>query len=649
MFRNLSLGVKIGMGFFVVLGLLSIVLAISIMALKNTEQGIENYRELARDTNLAGRLQANMLMVRMNVKDYLMIRQDQQLTEYRDHQAKMNTFLAEAKNSIQSPERAAVINQVETSITAYQQAFDQVVSLTSQRDKILSQQVVPAGETMRQLLSNLMDSTYEDADTQAAYYAARVQEKLLLGEMYVALFMNSGSSVDYNKAHQILGSELRQERDRLNSVLQDAGHRQLLAQFNQSHQQYLESLSAAHTIIENRNVLVNQQLNRIGPEVAELVEAVKLSVMRDQDQLGPALKARTVDSINLNLFLSFAAVAVGVLAAYLLTITITRPIKQAVSAANQLAEGDLTIDIPRTGQDETGRLLEAIQNTCEQLRHMMTTISGASVELASAAEELAVTTEQASRGIVEQERETELVATAMNEMAATVHDVADNAAKAADAANQADNEASTGSDVVAQTIASINVLSERVDDSSEKLHEVEQDVLNIGRILDVIREIAEQTNLLALNAAIEAARAGDQGRGFAVVADEVRGLAQRTQTSTSEIQTLIEQLQSGMRTAVAVMGQGKDQADRSVAQAGNASAALEAITHAVTLINDMNMQIASAAEQQSSVAESINKNVVNVKRIAEENAVAAGQSKNASSEIAQLSEQLKMLVERFRV
>ncbi|MCG9610822.1 methyl-accepting chemotaxis protein [Vibrio harveyi] len=224
----------------------------------------------------------------------------------------------------------------------------------------------------------------------------------------------------------------------------------------------------------------------------------------------------------------------------------------------------------------------------------------------------------------------------MNEMATTVHDVADNAAKASDTANQADKEANSGFQIVQQTIASINSLSNRVNDPSENLNEVEKEVFNIGNILNVIREIADQTNLLALNAAIEVARAGEQGCGFTVVADEVRPLTARTQSSTSEIQTIIEQLQVGTQNTVEAMCQGQIEADNCVAQANNTKIALESITRSICMINDMNMQIASASEQQSIVAEDINKNVVNVKRIAEENSVAANQTSSSSSEIVRL-------------
>ncbi len=193
------------------------------------------------------------------------------------------------------------------------------------------------------------------------------------------------------------------------------------------------------------------------------------------------------------------------------------------------------------------------------------------------------------------------------------------------------------------------MLSDRVNHSSEKLNEVQQEVTNISSILDVIRGIAEQTNLLALNAAIEAARAGEQGRGFAVVADEVRSLAARTQGSTSEIQTLIEQLQSGTQTTVDSMEEGKVQAQECMLLANDANEALRSITQSITVINDMNLQIANASEEQSTVAEDINQSVVNVKCIAEENAAASEQTRSSSAEIASLAEELNGLVAKFKV
>jgi len=649
MFRDMRLGTKIGLSFTLILALLSVVLGVGVVALEKADEGITSYRGLARDTNLAGRLQANMLMVRMNVKDYLITKSDKDLAQYGDYLEKMNAFLAEAKKEIQQQERVELIKVIDSSVVDYESAFFRVRSLIEQRNSVLNDQVIPQGEVMRKAIADIIQSAYDDNDAAAVYHASHVQEKLLFGRLFVSKFLSSNSQEDYSIAVNAIGMKLEAEATELKQYLQNPIRLNLLSLLIKAQQGYVSGLTEIDRLIVERNELIENTLNRIGPQVAKKVEEVKLSVMAEQDRLGPELAANTDASVNLSLFLSVVAIAIGAIAAYFLTASITRPIRQAVKAANELAEGDLTVEVKNTSRDEIGLLLESIQSTATNLRNIVTTISGASAELASASEELAVVTEQSTQGIENQQTETDLVATAMNEMAATVHDVADNAAKAAEAANQADSEAGVGAQVVAQTISTISTLADRVNESSEKLGEVEQETINIGKILDVIREISDQTNLLALNAAIEAARAGKQGRGFAVVADEVRSLAQRTQDSTQEIQNIIEQLQVGTQSTVAVMNQGKKQATQSVDQANETGSALQAITHAISVINDMNIQIASASEQQSSVAENINENVINVKRIAEENAVAANQTRASTSEIAQLSEQLKELVAQFKI
>ncbi|MBB1439809.1 methyl-accepting chemotaxis protein [Shewanella sp. SG41-4] len=649
MFKDLRLGLKIGLSFFVVLALLSIVLVVGVLALKKADDGITTYEGLARDTNLSGRLQANMLMVRMNVLGYLNTQSDNNLTQYKDYFDKMNTFLVQSKKEIQQPERAQIIDSLDLSITKYKNAFSSVVSLTEQQNRVLNDQLVPQGEVMGKAIAEIIQSAYDDNDAQTVYHASHVQQKLLFGRLFVSKFLNSNLQQDYTVATNAIDTKLLEEATELKQYMSNSVHQSLLSDFLTAHQNYVSGLSDIHQLIKNKNELVENTLNIIGPQVAKSVEDVKLSVMAEQDILGSEIKANTNNSINLTLLLSFIAIAMGSIAAYLLTIAITRPISQAVKAANQLAKGDLTIEVTRSSQDETGQLIASIQGTATNLRNIIATISGASIELASASQELAVVTEQSSQGVENQQIETDLVATAMNEMAATVNDVASNAANAAIAANEADKDALLGSQVVEKTILAINTLADRVNESSEKLGEVELATINIVKILDVIRGIADQTNLLALNAAIEAARAGEQGRGFAVVADEVRSLAQRTQGSTQEIQNMIEQLQAGTQSTVEVMAQGRTQAVECVTQANETGRALQAITQAISVINDMNIQIASASEQQSSVAESINENVINVKHIAEENAVAANQTRASTSEIAHLSEQLKELVDQFKI
>ncbi|MGE8359893.1 methyl-accepting chemotaxis protein [Pseudomonas sp.] len=254
-----------------------------------------------------------------------------------------------------------------------------------------------------------------------------------------------------------------------------------------------------------------------------------------------------------------------------------------------------------------------------------------------------------NQGVHKQLAEIELVATAVHQMTATAQDVARNATHAAEAANHADQAASQGKQIVQHTSDAITALAGEIGRAVGVVQNLAKDSENINAILVAIRGIAEQTNLLALNAAIEAARAGEQGRGFAVVADEVRNLAQKTQQATEEIQSMIQQLQHGTREVVKVMEDSQQKTDVSVRQASEAARALESITQAVSVINDMNTQIASAAEEQSAVAEDINRNVTSIGQVANEVAGGADEASQASAELTKLAEQQRRLINQFKV
>jgi methyl-accepting chemotaxis protein len=343
------------------------------------------------------------------------------------------------------------------------------------------------------------------------------------------------------------------------------------------------------------------------------------------------------------------SIFVALIIARITLVGITRPLARVNTMLNIVASGDLSMKLDETGKDEFAQLSKNCNSLIDNLRNLIESIVNRSAQLAAAAEQTSAVTAQSTTAIEEQRNQVEQAASATTEMSSTSQSVLASANDALDEIKHADDEAERVKRISAVGRETIEQLAEEVDSAAQVINQLQQDSASIGGILDVIRGIAEQTNLLALNAAIEAARAGEQGRGFAVVADEVRTLASRTQESTSEIQTMIEALQTGAEKAVTVMDAGKSKATDCVNQSEEADKALEVITHAVHEAFDRSSQIATAAEEQSVVAHEISENLESIVTIAEQTTAGSQQTASSSSEVARLAEELQQSVQEFKI
>ncbi|SNR91919.1 methyl-accepting chemotaxis sensory transducer with Cache sensor [Pseudomonas japonica] len=357
-------------------------------------------------------------------------------------------------------------------------------------------------------------------------------------------------------------------------------------------------------------------------------------------------------SANLsNLLIALVTALAGLVLIWLTARGVTRPILAVAERLREIAsgDGDLTQRLDYARDDELGQLSAWFNRFLDKLQPVIVQVKGSLQEARGTADQSAAIASQTSDGMQQQQREIEQVATAANEMSATAHDVANNAAQAAQAARGADQASREGLALVGNTRQAIDQLAADMDLAMERVQALAGRSEQIGSVLEVIRAIAEQTNLLALNAAIEAARAGEAGRGFAVVADEVRNLAQRTQVSVEEIRQVIEALQSGTQGVVEAMHDGQRQARDSVTRMEQAVPALQRVGEAVTVISDMNLQIASAAEEQSAVAEEVNRNVAGIRDVTESLSGRADESARISQALNRLANQQQALMEQFRV
>nr|WP_026078073.1 methyl-accepting chemotaxis protein [Pseudomonas sp. PAMC 26793] len=421
----------------------------------------------------------------------------------------------------------------------------------------------------------------------------------------------------------------------------------LLGQYHQIEER-MKSLSRANQVDELRTLLNTELLTN-----SEQVNAVLNRLLDINNKMATATNQQAADqydmAFELVVILLILATALTMLFAWLLTRSITLPIAQALDAAEEIAEGNLTRPIKVDGNDEAGRLLLAMSKMQDKLKDTLQRIAGSATQLASAAEELNTVTDESARGLTQQNNEIEQAATAVNEMTSAVEEVARNAVSTSEASKNATSSAGDGRDLVQETVGAIERMSSDVQATATLIGNLAEESRDIGKVLDVIRGLADQTNLLALNAAIEAARAGEAGRGFAVVADEVRALAHRTQQSTSEIERMIGSIQAGTEHAVDSMRNSTERAESTLNIAKGAGMSLDTINTAIVEINERNLVIASAAEEQAQVAREVDRNLVNIRDLSVQSATGASQTSAASSELSRLAVDLNGMVGRFRL
>ena len=634
---NISVNLKLTLGFGLVLLLTCVMAIFGWLSLDKMVDRSNWMSDITRLNTAFTNLRVTRLQYMLTDGDETAAQAVQtSIDAFQEQQKKLISTFQSAENLTLLKEQQAIISDYERALVTMRKAYVE----SAESRAIMDRNAKLAQDAIATLLNRALQLPAGDESRFEMFQTvSEVREQFLLSRYQVRAYIALPTPATELAARQQLDRTVA-SLEKLNPYFATSATQTLstltrtMEQYQQALQQYA---STDNTIIDMR-----KKMTEYGSSVlSRSDELYKIQLQRRDIESATANSMQLITTLLVLLF--------GIAAAVIITRQITRPLRETLDVVERIASGDLSHNLRVTRRDELGVLQQGIARMGTTLRDLIGGIRDGVTQIASAAEELSAVTEQTSAGVNSQKIETDQVATAMHEMTATVQEVARNAEQASQAAAAADGEARDGDKVVNQAIDQIERLAVEVGRSTEAMAVLQQESDKIGSVMDVIKAVAEQTNLLALNAAIEAARAGDAGRGFAVVADEVRGLAQRTQKSTEEIQTLVAALQSGTQHVASVMNNSRSLTDSSVTLTRQAGTSLQGITRTVSNIQSMNQQIAAAAEQQSAVAEEISRSIVNVRDVSEQTAAASDETAKSSVELARLGNQLQEMVSHFKI
>ncbi|UTT86203.1 methyl-accepting chemotaxis protein [Vibrio pelagius] len=645
--RQLSISLRVKLGYAICLLFFIISGFVSFQGIQTLSNGFKHYSLLSGQAEESSNIETHFLQMRLTSERYLATLDDQYQQAYLANKSDIDQQLQSLLSQTQHADSLERLSQVQQSITA----FDQAYQLMSQSQQLIHQlvtvEMVKREENALKAAQSLLYESYNNDDSNASLYAGMLMESFLAAKIAVLSYSNDGNPKTYETGQDLFEYALPGIEGDIRSLESSDYQAELIDSFTAQREAYATGFEQVHQQ-KLENAQLQTQLTSLGDTLAIAVLDAQSIIEQQKNALIPELELSEERSIQIIVLLTGIALFVGTTSAILVTRSINKGIAQVKEITNELAQGNLSVDVKVTDQNEIGQLLENMKTTIESLRDIVQQVNTSSLRIGEMSESLDSVTTTGSNNASRLNDEIINISSAVSQLASSTSEIASSANHASEVASQATSNVAMGLTEVDKTLQEIGQADEQMQLSSQKVSDLHAESMNIGAILEVIQGVTEQTNLLALNAAIEAARAGEQGRGFAVVADEVRTLAKRTQESASQINDLITSLQRGAKDALDSIKESHGTVSQASTQAQQASQNLHVINQHIQDLNQANSQIAASVDEQDSLTRSLGDNAQGANTIAQSNQESVAKISEAASDLTEVAHHLKSQVDRFK-